>query len=156
MWLVEATGQDILDALELGAMNSPYEDGGFQHVSGLTYTIDVSIPSSVVLDDEGSFVGVTGAYRVTNVLVDGKPLDLNATYTVASHNYMIKEGGSGFNMFMDNTLLQDCTMLDNQLLIDYITDHLGGNIGSEYADPYGSGRIQIVGAEAAAEMQEAA
>lgn len=156
MCLVEATGQEILDALELGAMNSPYEDGGFQHVSGLTYTIDVSIPSSVVLDDEGSFVGVTGAYRVTNVLVDGKPLDLNATYTVASHNYMIKEGGSGFNMFMDNTLLQDCTMLDNQLLIDYITDHLGGNIGSEYADPYGSGRIQIVGAAAAAEMQEAA
>lgn len=151
MCLVEATGQEILDALELGAMNSPYEDGGFQHVSGLTYTIDVSVPSSVVLDDTGAFVGVTGPYRVTDVLVNGEPLDLGATYTVASHNYMIKEGGSGFNMFMDNTLLQDCTMLDNQLLIDYITDYLGGNIGSEYADPYGAGRIRIIGTAAAAE-----
>ena len=153
MCVAEATGQEILDALELGAMNYPLEDGGFQHVSGLTYSIDVSIPSSVVLDDTGAFVGVNGAYRVTDVMVNGEPLDLNRTYTVASHNYMIKEGGSGFNMFMDNTLIQDCTMLDNQLLIDYITDYLGGTIGSGYENPYGEGRIQIINS---AEAQAAA
>ena len=150
MCLAVATGQEILDALELGAMNAPLEDGGFQHVSGLTYTIDLSVPSSVVLDATGSFAGVAGPYRVTNVLVNGQPLNVNSTYTVASHNYMIKEGGSGINMFMDNTLLQDCTMLDNQLLIDYITEYLGGTIGSQYADPYGSGRIQYSGVQAAA------
>ena len=150
MCLAVATGQEILDALELGAMNAPLEDGGFQHVSGLTYTIDLSVPSSVVLDATGSFAGVAGPYRVPNVLVNGQPLNVNSTYTVASHNYMIKEGGSGFNMFMDNTLLQDCTMLDNQLLIDYITEYLGGTIGSQYADPYGSGRIQYSGVQAAA------
>ena len=150
MCLAVATGQEILDALELGAMNAPLEDGGFQHVSGLTYTIDLSVPSSVVLDATGSFAGVAGPYRVTNVLVNGQPLNVNSTYTVASHNYMIKEGGSGFNMFMDNTLLQDCTMLDNQLLIDYITGYLGGTIGNQYADPYGSGRIQYIGVQATA------
>lgn len=150
MCLAVATGQEILDALELGAMNAPLEDGGFQHVSGLTYTINLSVPSSVVLDATGSFAGVAGPYRVTNVLVNGQPLNVNSTYTVASHNYMIKEGGSGFNMFMDNTLLQDCTMLDNQLLIDYITEYLGGTIGNQYADPYGSGRIQYIGIQAAA------
>ena len=151
MCLVEATGQEILDALELGVMNYPAEDGGFQHVSGLTFTIDASVSSSVVLDESGAFAGVAGPYRVTDVLVNGQPLDLNAVYTVASHNYMIKEGGSGFSMFMDNTLLQDCTMLDNQLLIDYITDHLGGTIGNGYANPYGDGRIQVVGAAEAAD-----
>ena len=63
---------------------------------------------------------------MTNVFVNGQPLDVNSTYTVASHNYMIKEGGSGLNMFMDDALLQDCTMCcDNQLLIDYITGYLG-------------------------------
>ncbi len=153
MCVVEATGQEILDALELGVMNYPLEDGGFQHVSGLTFSIDVSVPSSVALDDTGAFVGVNGAYRVTDVMVNGEPLDLNRTYTVASHNYMIKEGGSGFNMFMDNTLIQDCTMLDNQLLIDYITDYLGGTIGSGYENPYGEGRIQIINS---AEAQAAA
>ena len=40
--------------------------------------------------------------------------------------------------------IQDCTMLDNQLLIDYITDYLGGTLGSEYENPYGEGRIQII------------
>lgn len=148
MCVAEATGQDILDALELGSANYPEENGAFLQVSGLTYTIDTSVPSSVVRNDEGEFVRVDGAYRVTDVFVDGQPLDLNKTYTVASHDYMIKNGGSGYVMFKDNRLLQDCTMLDNQLLIDYITNTLGGSVGSEYADPYGQGRIQTAAREA--------
>ncbi len=35
----------------------------------------------------------------------------------------------------------DSIMLDNQVLINYITDTLGGVVGEEYADPYGQGRI---------------
>ena len=34
--VVEATGQQILDALEWGARNVPGENGGFLQVSGLT------------------------------------------------------------------------------------------------------------------------
>lgn len=144
MCVVEATGQEILDALELGASHYPQENGGFLHVSGLTYTIDASVPSSVVTTDEGDFVKVDGAYRVTDVKVGGEPLDPSKTYTVASHNYMIKNGGDGYIMFRDNTLLQDCTMLDNQLLIEYITQSLGGTVGEQYANPYGEGRITIL------------
>lgn len=146
MCVVEATGQEILDALELGASHYPQENGGFLHVSGLTYTIDASVPSSVVTTDEGDFVKVDGAYRVTDVKVGGEPLDPAKTYTVASHNYMIKNGGDGYIMFRDNTLLQDCTMLDNQLLIEYITQSLGGTVGEQYANPYGEGRITILNA----------
>ena len=51
--LVETNGQDILDALEMGAHLYPEENGGFLQVSGLSYTIDASVPSSVVLSDEG-------------------------------------------------------------------------------------------------------
>ena len=32
-------------------------------------------------------------------------------------------------------------MLDNQVLINYITDYLGGVIGADYANPYGQERI---------------
>jgi hypothetical protein len=28
-------------------------------------------------------------------------------------------------------------------MLDYIVEDLGGEIGTEYADPYGSGRVQI-------------
>lgn len=140
--LVEATGQEILDALELGARNCPEENGGFQQVSGLTYEIHTYIPSSVKLDEKNMFVGVEGEYRVKNVMIGGEPLDLNKTYTLASHNYMIKNGGDGFTMFMDNKLLKDCIMLDNQVLISYIQNTLGGKIPSAYANA--QGRIKVL------------
>ena len=149
MCVAEATGQEILDALELGASKYPEEHGGFLQVSGLSYTIDLSVPSSVVRSDEGEFIRVNGAYRVKNVLVNGEPLDLSRTYTVASHNYMLKNGGDGYVMFKDNNLIKDCTMLDNEALIEYITKNLGGSVGKEYADPYGQGRITIVSQSAA-------
>ena len=142
--LIEATGQQILDALEMASRDVPDECGGFLQVSGLSYEINVGVESSVVVDDAGSFVEVAGERRVQNVLVAGEPIDPEATYTLASHNYMLKSGGDGLNMFQGDTLLQDEVLIDNQVLINYIVDTLGGVVGEEYADPYGQGRITIV------------
>jgi len=141
--MVETTGQDILDALELGARNYPEENGGFLQVSGLTYTIDENVPSSVVTNDEQEFVKVDGAYRVTDVKVNGEPLDMDKTYTLASHNYMLKSGGDGFVMFKDDKLLKDGVMIDNAVLINYIVDELKGTVTAEQ---YGesAGRITVV------------
>ena len=146
--VVEATGQEILDALEMGARLYPEENGGFLQVSGLTYTIQSDVPSSVVLNDEGEFVKVDGAYRVTDVLVGGTPLDLTKTYTLASHNYMLKDGGDGFVMFKDNTLVKDSIMIDNAVLINYIVEGMNGTVLSYYANPRGLGRITIATASA--------
>jgi len=139
--VVEATGQEILDALEMGARNTPEENGGFQQVSGMTYEINVDIPSAVVLDENGMYVSVDGEYRVRDVKIGTNDLDLSKTYTLASHNYMIKCGGDGFTMFQDNKLVKDEIMLDSEVLITYITDFMNGIIGEEYANPYGSSRI---------------
>lgn len=145
--VVEATGQQILDALELGARAEGIgENGGFLQVSGLTYDIHTNIPSSVVLDEKKMFVSVEGAYRVNNVKVAGVPLDLKKTYTLASHNYMLKEQGDGFSMFAGCKILQDEVKVDNQVLIEYMINNLGGVIQSDsiYANPYGTGRIRVV------------
>ena len=142
--LMEVTGQQVLDALEMSSRDVPNECGGFLQVSGLTYEINVGVESSVVVDDKGSFVEVAGERRVQNVLVDGEPIDPEATYTLASHNYMLKSGGDGLNMFQGDTLLQDEVLIDNQVLINYIVDTLGGVVGEEYSDPYGQGRITII------------
>ena len=147
MCVVEATGQQILDALEKSVSKLPDENGGFLHVSGLTFTVDMSVPSTVVVDDKGSFVEVSGERRVKDVKVGGEDLDPAKTYTLASHKYMLKSGGDGFNMFINDKLLQDEVMLDNQVLITYITENLGGVIGEEYAEPYGQGRITIINAD---------
>ena len=144
MCVVECTGQEILDALELGCSKLPAESGGFLHVSGMTYTIDLNVESTVKLDENGMFVSVEGERRVKDVTVGGEPLDPEKTYTLASHNYKLKDCGDGYSMFADNVFLQDSVMIDNQVLINYIVDVLGGTVGEEYADPYGQGRITII------------
>ena len=144
MCVIEATGQEILDALEMSAAKLPAEFGGFLHVSGLKYTVDVNVESTVVTDDSKMFVEVSGDRRVKDVFVGDEPIDPNKTYTLASHDYMLKNMGDGYSMFADNTVLQDCVMLDNQVLMNYIIDVLGGNVGEDYKDPYGQGRITII------------
>lgn len=142
--MVETTGQQILDALECASRVNPAENGGFLQVSGLTYEIHTYIESTVVLDENGMFQGVTGERRVKNVKIGGEDLDVNRLYTLAGHNYMLKNGGDGMNMFQNDKLLLDEVMLDNQTLINYITGTLSGLVGEEYANPYGQGRIVAV------------
>jgi len=139
--VVEATGQEILDALEMGAKQAPEENGSLQQVSGLSYEIHAYYPSGVVEDEKGNFVKVVGEYRVKNVRIGDEPLELDKIYTLASHNYLLKNAGGGFVMFRDNKLLQDCVMPDNQVLMEYVQKHLNGIIGSAYAAS--ENRIQI-------------
>ena len=143
----EVTGQQILNALEFGVRAvGVSENGGFLQVSGISFDIDSTIPSSVVMDDKSMFVSVNGDYRVGNVKIGGKPLDLTKTYTLASHNYMLKNSGDGYSMFAGSKLLQDEVKVDNQVLIEYITQSLGGKITKDsiYANPYGEGRIRTI------------
>ena len=141
--VIEATGQQILDALEWGARFVPDENGGFLQASGLQYEIDVTVPNGCVEDEEGMMVGIEGERRVKNVLVDGAPIDPNKTYTVAGANFTILEHGDGHTAFDGVNVLVDNASVDHQMLIDYLTEALGGVIGEEYADPYGQGRIVI-------------
>ena len=144
MCVIEVTGQQILDALEWGARNVPGENGGFLQVSGLSYEIHTYIENPCKQDENTLFAGIEGERRVKNVLVNGEPIDPEATYTLASHDYMLLNQGDGYSMFAGATVLQDRVKLDNQVLIDYIIDTLGGSVGEEYDNPYGEGRIVIV------------
>ena len=139
--VAEVKGQQIKDALEMASKNYPKESGGFLQVSGLTYTINSQTPSSVQVDEKGNFLKVNGAYRVSDIMVGGTPLDVNKTYTVASHNYMLKSGGDGMTMFKGSKIIRDEVITDVDLLSSYIRNQLGGNVGSDYANPAGQGRI---------------
>ncbi|MBQ7058848.1 MAG: 5'-nucleotidase C-terminal domain-containing protein [Firmicutes bacterium] len=147
MTVIEVTGQQILDALEWGSHGLPNQSGGFLQVAGLTYEINVDIDSPCQIDENGMFAGIEGERRVQNVMVGGEPIDPEKTYTLASHDYMLLSKGDGYSMFEGCTVLQDRVKLDNQVLIDYITGTLGGEVGADYADPYGQGRITIIQTE---------
>ena len=143
--VVEATGQQIVDALEWGVRSLPNENGGFLQVSGLSFEIDVSVSSGCQTDENSMFSGVSGARRVKNVAINGEAIDLQKTYTVAGMDYLLLEHGDGHTAFDGAEILQDRVKLDNQLLIDYIVDVLDGTVGAGYADPYGDGRITVIG-----------
>ncbi len=155
--VAKVSGQDILDALEMAnrsvqaqysdGENALGENGGFLQVSGLTFTVDTSVPSTVVMDDKEMFISCGNARRVKDVKVlqkDGSyaPLDPTRTYTLASQNYLLKKGGDGLSMFMDKPLTIDEGLADYQILIDYINDSLGGVIGTAYEKAQGRILIQ--------------
>ncbi len=147
--VVEATGQEIMDALEMGAKNYPQENGGFLQVSGMTYEINTSVTSTVSVDDTGMFQSVNGAYRVQNIKIWNNKtktydnLDLKKKYKLAGINYTLKSCGDGFTMFKDNKILKDEVAVDSQILITYLTEYLNGVVGDDYANPTGQGRIII-------------
>ncbi len=89
--LAEVTGQQVLDGLENGF--SLIEDGAgrFPHVSGLKVEADKSRP-------KGS--------RVVSIMVGDKPLDVKATYKLATNDYML-EGGDGYASFKSGKVLID-------------------------------------------------
>jgi len=136
--VAEVTGQQLLDALEMGARLYPEPCGGFLQVSGMTYEIDTSVPSHVIIDDRSAFVKVDGEYRVKNVKVGGAPLDLEKTYRLASHDYMLKQGGDGMTMFQNCNFPESEVMLDNQALILY----MDGLDETTYQNRDGEGRIR--------------
>ena len=141
--VIEASGQQILDALEMGASHYPEEFGGFYQVAGMEYTINKSVPSTVILDEKGNFSRVGGLYRVSDVRIGGQPLDINKKYTVGGTTYVLKDGGDGFVMFKGSKLLKDGEKSDVDAIMEYIQKQLDGKIGEQYNNPYGDGRIRI-------------
>ena len=138
--LAEISGQTIKDMIEMTMMYYPSEGGAFPHLSGLTFSFNTSIPSSVVLDEYEDFAGVTGQYKVYNIKVYNKdngtyePLDLDKTYTIAASNYYLLEYGSGLKMLENTKVIQKDGMLDVEALELYIDDKLGGTVGQDYAE----------------------
>ena len=138
--LAEISGQTIKDMIEMTMMYYPGEGGAFPHLSGLTFSFNTSIPSSVVLDEYEDFAGVTGQYKVYKIKVYNKdngtyePLDLDKTYTIAASNYYLLEYGSGLKMLENTKVIQKDGMLDVEALELYIDDKLGGTVGQDYAE----------------------
>ena len=152
--LQTVTGQQLLDALEWGAKDvtadGAVENGGFLQVSGLKYTINTAIPSTVQQDEKGVWTGgPTGEYRVSDVQVlnreTGKyePLDLKAKYNLAGYNYTLRDLGDGFAMFDGAVNVLDYVMEDYMVLANYVQSFDKGVV-TGYENVNGEGRITIV------------
>ncbi len=152
--VVLATGAEIADALEfsvrlseLDAEGNPIgENGGFLSVSGLKFSVNTSVESSVTTDNGGLFIAVEGDRRVTDIMVlnnenEYVPLDLDATYTVASIDYTLKDCGDGYTMFADNEYETVEEKTDIETIIAYLQSFENSTVPEQYAST--EGRIII-------------
>lgn len=130
--VAKLSGFDIMDALEMSARLYPNKNSGFLQVSGITFDIQETVIPSVTLDGLGNFVSVDDNYRVTNVMVNGKPLDLMETYTVAGTNRLLN-GDTGYKMLANGPYVKVNVATDNQAVIDYIVKDLKGVCGGAYS-----------------------
>ncbi|MBR4196194.1 MAG: bifunctional metallophosphatase/5'-nucleotidase [Synergistaceae bacterium] len=117
--ICEVPGQSLLDELELGAQSLPDNNGGFLHVSGMTYTVDSSIPTPVIVDDKNMLVAVSGDRRVRDVKVNGEPLDPAKMYKVVSTSYVLYMNGDG-HMFRGAKVIEPDYIAYDQTLANYV------------------------------------
>lgn len=81
---IDVTGQEILNALEVGIDQYPAEKGSFPHIAGMTMKFN---PKN------------NAGERVIEVLIGGKPIDPNKTYKLATNDF-IAAGGDNYTMFI--------------------------------------------------------
>lgn len=91
--LVEMSGQDLISTLEHGVGRVEEKAGRFPQVSGLTMIYDPKAPSG---------------RRVISVTVGGKPIDPQATYRVATNDYLLN-GGDGYAAFPRSKVIVDAS-----------------------------------------------
>ena len=82
---VDLTGQEIIDTLEFATSAYPETDGGFPHVSGITFDINLN-------NAEGS--------RVENVMINSVAINVSTVYSVATNDFLAA-GGDDFTILGD-------------------------------------------------------
>ena len=132
---VEMTGQQLLDAMEVGVVEWPKEHGDFMIGSGLRYTINPNIPSSVELNEQELFVRVGETRRIIsmetydNTSKTWKAIDPNKVYTVGGLDYtLVKCGVSGAFRFAKPISCPD--LKDTEIFARYIS-RLGDTIPAD-------------------------
>ena len=159
--VVLASGQQIIDYLEFTSSKTekeyyqedetgkkiPFgENGAFANVSGIKYTVDTSIPSTVTVDEAGMYSSLGENRRVKDIMVlkngNYEPINPDELYEVSSHNYLLEEGGDGATMFKSCPMVKKDLMLDYEILVKYIVDVLNGQLADKYSSA--EGRITII------------
>lgn len=105
-FLVEITGEEILEALENGVSQIESKAGRFPQVSGIEYAFDLNLQPGK---------------RVTYAGINGLALDRKSLYKVATVDYMYN-GGDGYNSFKKGKLL--IGSLHRMELVSSVVDYL--------------------------------
>ncbi|WP_421132897.1 bifunctional metallophosphatase/5'-nucleotidase [Alteromonas sp. A079] len=104
---ISLTGKQLLQGIENGLSQVELLKGAFPHFSGMNVTFDVTQPAG---------------RRVTNVNINGQPLDPNKEYSVATTDYLVR-GGDGYTSFQHGKA-DDGESRTNLLISDLVTQNI--------------------------------
>ena len=142
---IKVKGQAIADVLEYCVRMAPEPIGGFLQVSGISFDLDLDKNAQVQVDNNGLFESFgSEERRVSNIKVNGEPLDPDREYTLGGTLFLLKQQGSGITFF-DGAETVDIgrNILDIDAVAEYLGS-MGGTVSEEYADPYGQERIHFI------------
>ena len=136
--VVYVTGAELLEALEASTYCTPEAVGGFPQVSGIEFIVDTSAgyDANDTTYPGSTYYGPKSINRVTIIGVNGEEFDPEATYAVITNNFLAA-GGDTYYAFANASAQFDTGLPLDEVLMDYITEELGGVIGEEYAQPQG-------------------
>ena len=120
--------------------------GGFPQVSGVTFTLDLTVPYEKGAQYPYStyYAPAKPGARVHITDVNGKGFDLRATYTVATIDF-VATGGDTYYCFEEAALdgVETAGYLNYQAIQYYLADECGGVVPDRYSTT--EGRITIIG-----------
>ena len=139
------TGAELLESLEASTYAVPETLGGFPQVAGIEFTVD----STVAFDageeyPDSTYCKPNSIKRVTIQSINGKAFDENATYAIVTNNFCAAGGDTyyAFKKAYDAGRGFDTGMVLDEVVMDYITNALGGKItAAQYGET--QGRITI-------------
>ena len=140
--IVKVTGAELLEALEASTYCTPETIGGFPHVSGIVFTVDTGKVYDQGEQYPGStYYGPKSIQRVSIQSVGGKAFDPNATYTIATNDFMAA-GGDTYYAFKTASVNYDLGVPMDEVVMEYVTEELDSVVTAE---DYGAseGRITI-------------
>ena len=140
--IVQVTGAELLEALEASTYCTPTSIGGFPPVSGIEFTVDTTKAyDQGELYPGSTYYGPKSIQRVTIETVGGEPFDANATYTIATNDFMAA-GGDTYYAFAAASVNYDLGIAMDEVVMDYITEELKGTVtAGAYGEP--AGRITV-------------
>ena len=146
--VVKVTGAQLLEALEAGcqAIGTESALGGFPQVSGITFTIDASVPfeEGPLYPDSAFHSPAAPGARVTIHEVGGRAFDEGDTYTIAMSNFLCQGGDTYYAFKAAAEAEQPQTFgFDYEAMVSYLVEACNYEVPAEYEGP--QGRITIVG-----------
>ena len=134
--VVYVTGAELLEALEASTFCTPESLGGFPQAAGVTFAVKTyeKYDANPEPYPKSTYYGPKSIQRVTIDNVNGKAFDPTATYAVVTNNF-VAGGGDTYYAFAAATDQFDTGLPLDEVVMEYITEVLGGVIGEEYALP---------------------